>query len=94
MAAISYLNLFARDIEALCRFYRDVFGFAAVDAVASPIFRAVDAGTCRIGFNAHDAYRLLGDGVAAPVVRFLSEHLLLPLVAAPSEAARPILLPA
>ena len=25
------------------------------------------------------AYHLLGDGVAAPVVRFLSEHLLTPL---------------
>jgi len=59
MAAISYVNLFARDIEALSRFYRDVFGFRVIDGVSSPIFRAVDAGNCRIGFNAHDAYRLL-----------------------------------
>ena len=30
--------------------------------------------------RATDAFHLIGDGVAAPVVRFLSEHLLLPLV--------------
>ncbi|MBK9080657.1 MAG: DNA cytosine methyltransferase [Rhizobiales bacterium] len=32
--------------------------------------------------RANDAYHLLGDGVVVPVVRFLSEHLLLPLLAA------------
>ena len=29
----------------------------------------------------NDAYHLIGDGVAAPVVRFLSENLLRPLLA-------------
>ena len=29
-----------------------------------------------------DAFHLVGDGVAAPVVRFLSERLLLPLIGA------------
>jgi DNA (cytosine-5)-methyltransferase 1 len=36
----------------------------------------------------NEAYRLLGDGVVAPVVRFLSDHLLRPLAAARSEAER------
>jgi hypothetical protein len=30
--------------------------------------------------RATDAFHLVGDGVATPVVRFLSENLLLPLV--------------
>jgi len=59
MPAISYVNLFAHDVEALARFYALVFGFAEIEAVRSPIFRAVDAGGCRIGFNAHAAYGLL-----------------------------------
>lgn len=33
-----------------------------------------------------DAYHLLGDGVAPPVVRWLSEHLLLPLLEGPADA--------
>ncbi len=35
--------------------------------------------------RATDAFHLVGDGVAAPVVRFLSQHLLLPLAAADNE---------
>jgi DNA (cytosine-5)-methyltransferase 1 len=35
--------------------------------------------------RATDAFHLLGDGVAPPVVRFLSESLLLPLVGAGEE---------
>ncbi len=42
----------------------------------------------RLPARRNDAYRLVGDGVAAPVVRYLSDHLLLPLLAAQSEAAR------
>ena len=42
----------------------------------------------RLPTRRNDAYRLVGDGVAAPVVRFLSDHLLEPLLAAQSEATR------
>jgi DNA (cytosine-5)-methyltransferase 1 len=42
----------------------------------------------RLPQRRNDAYRLVGDGVVAPVVRYLSDHLLLPLLAAQSEAAR------
>jgi len=66
MNRVSYINLFARDIEALCRFYAGTFGFEEIESVRSPIFRAVEAGGCRIGFNAHAAYGLLNlDGHAA-----------------------------
>jgi DNA (cytosine-5)-methyltransferase 1 len=50
--------------------------------------------TYRLPARRNDAYRLLGDGVAAPVVRFLSDHLLLPLLAAQSEDALPLAMPA
>ena len=59
MADLSYVNIFARDIDALCGFYRDLFGFPEIAELRSPIFRAVDAGTCRIGFNGWAAYELL-----------------------------------
>jgi DNA (cytosine-5)-methyltransferase 1 len=36
----------------------------------------------RLPARYNEAYHLIGDGVAAPVVQFLSEHLLAPLVAA------------
>lgn len=48
----------------------------------------------RLPARRNDAYRLLGDGVAAPVVRFLSDHLLLTLLAAQSEAIPPQSVPA
>jgi len=45
----------------------------------------------RLPEGATAAHHLLGDGVVAPVVRFLSEHLLTPLVAAASQARAPAL---
>lgn len=59
MNTLSYVNLFAKDVTALCTFYAETFGFREIDEVRSPIFRALDAGGCRIGINAHDAYQLL-----------------------------------
>ena len=41
--------------------------------------------------RATDAFHMIGDGVAAPVVRFLSQHLLLPLAAPEREATPPAL---
>jgi len=60
MATLSYVNVFARDIVALSRFYQDVFGFPEIEAIRSPIFRGLDTGKSAIGFNASDAYGLLG----------------------------------
>ena len=59
MAELSYVNIFARDIEALSRFYIDLFGFSEIPEIRSPIFRGVATGKSCIGFNALDAYELL-----------------------------------
>ena len=59
MAELSYVNIFARDIEALSRFYVDLFGFSEIPEIRSPIFRGVATGKSCLGFNAHDAYGLL-----------------------------------
>lgn len=40
--------------------------------------------------NYNDGYRLAGDGLAVPVVRFLSTHLLEPLLAAPKRRNREV----
>jgi predicted enzyme related to lactoylglutathione lyase len=60
LARLSYVNVFTRDLEALPAFYMSVFGFPEVEAIRSPIFRGVDAGGTCIGFNAGEAYGLLG----------------------------------
>ena len=59
MTTLSYVNVFARDIEALSGFYRDLFGFREIPEIRSPIFRGLDTGRSCIGFNALDAYELL-----------------------------------
>ena len=59
MAELSYVNIFARDIEALSAFYIDLFGFSEIPEIRSPIFRGVATGKSSIGFNAQEAYGLL-----------------------------------
>lgn len=59
MATLSYVNVFARDVVALSGFYQQVFGFAEIEAIRSPIFRGLDTGKSSLGFNALDAYELL-----------------------------------
>lgn len=59
MAYLSYVNIFAKDIVALSNFYSEVFGFADIPEISSPIFRGIDTGKSCIGFNALDAYELL-----------------------------------
>jgi len=60
MPTLSYVNIFAGDIEALSGFYKNVFGFSEILAIRSPIFVGLDTGKTCIGFNASDAYGLLG----------------------------------
>lgn len=60
MNTLSYVNVFAQDIEALSGFYAQLFGFEEILAIRSPIFRGLDTGKSCIGFNAHEAYALLG----------------------------------
>jgi catechol 2,3-dioxygenase-like lactoylglutathione lyase family enzyme len=59
-ARLAYVNIFAKDIEKLAAFYRDLFGFAEIDAHRSPIYRCLDGGGIEFGFNAPKAYELLG----------------------------------
>lgn len=59
MAALSYVNVFARDVVALSGFYQDVFGFAEIPEIRSPIFVGLRTGKSNLGFNAPEAYGLL-----------------------------------
>lgn len=59
MASLSHVNVFSRDISALCAFYQRVFGFPEIESMRSPIYRLLDCGAGKLGFNAHDAYELL-----------------------------------
>ena len=68
MNNLSYVNVFARDIVALSDFYAQLFGFAEIEAIRSPIFRGLDTGKSCIGFNAPQAYELLGLGEYADSV--------------------------
>jgi len=70
---LSYVNVFAADIEALSTFYATVFGFKEIESIRSPIFRGLATGRSSIGFNAHDAYGLLdlADHADARGVKFL-----------------------
>lgn len=58
-ARLSYVNLFARDIDALANFYAQLLGFTEVEALRSPIYRCLDAGGVLLGFHAPAAYELL-----------------------------------
>ncbi|CAM3466517.1 glyoxalase [Pseudomonas floridensis] len=60
MNSLSYVNVFAQDIVRLSTFYSNLFGFREIEAIRSPIFRGLDTGKTCIGFNAPDAYELLG----------------------------------
>ncbi|WP_407310008.1 glyoxalase [Pseudomonas sp. nanlin1] len=62
MNQLSYVNVFAQDIVALSDFYARLFGFSEIAAIRSPIFRGLDTGKSCIGFNAPEAYQLLGLG--------------------------------
>ncbi|MBB2898424.1 VOC family protein [Pseudomonas sp. AS2.8] len=62
MPSLSYVNVFARDVVALSGFYQGVFDFPEIEAIRSPIFRGLDTGKTAIGFNAPEAYELLGLG--------------------------------
>jgi predicted enzyme related to lactoylglutathione lyase len=59
-ARVAYVNLFAQDIDKLSAFYATLFGFPELVGHRSPIYRCLDAGGVEFGFNADQAYELLG----------------------------------
>lgn len=76
---LAYVNLFARDIEALSAFYAELLGFGEIESHRSPIYRCLDAGGTELGFNALKAYELLGldgrqpaTGEQAPVTGYFT----------------------
>jgi catechol-2,3-dioxygenase len=51
IAGLENVNLFAKDIDALSRFYGEGFGFSEISARTTDIYRLVVAGTVELGFN-------------------------------------------
>ena len=60
MAVVSSINIFARDLDRLIAFYADLFGLGEYLDQRGQIYRALNGGGVAIGFNAQDAYALLG----------------------------------
>ena len=56
------VSYFTRDIDALAGFYAALFDLPLIDAVASPIYRALDVHGTRIGIHDFKAYELLQVG--------------------------------
>ncbi|MDH7798761.1 MULTISPECIES: VOC family protein [unclassified Beijerinckia] len=59
-ARIAYVNILAREPDRLAAFYTSLFGFPEIEAHRSPIYRCLDAHGIELGFNAPQAYELLG----------------------------------
>ena len=68
-ARLAYINILARDIVALSGFYARVFGFPEIETHRSPIYRCLEAGGIELGFNAQEAYGLLGISNRQPAGR-------------------------
>jgi catechol 2,3-dioxygenase-like lactoylglutathione lyase family enzyme len=60
MASLTLIGIFTKDIVKVSSFYRDLFGFKELDQINSAIFRGLDTGKIWLGFNALEAYGLLG----------------------------------
>jgi len=73
MTRLGFINVFARDITALSSFYAKSFGFTPIEEMRTPIHVALDTGGTPIGFNAYEAYPLLGleDHQPATGVKFM-----------------------
>lgn len=61
-----FFNLFCQNVEAQLAFYQTLLGLPEITAKRSPIYRALDAGSTELGFNATQAYELLSLAARAP----------------------------
>lgn len=84
IARLAYVNILARDMEALAGFYASVLGLREIEGHRSPIYRCLDAGGVELGFNATLAYELLnlndrmpfsGDRREAPIAAYFTFEL-------------------
>lgn len=60
MMILSYVNIFAQQLEPLAAFYSDLLGLEEIVDSRSPIFRGFRCGETSLGISASDAYELLG----------------------------------
>jgi predicted enzyme related to lactoylglutathione lyase len=58
-STLTWVNVFARDLDALSSFYMDVFGYSEISQVRNPVFRGLSTGRSALGFMATDVYRIL-----------------------------------
>jgi predicted enzyme related to lactoylglutathione lyase len=64
-----WFNLFCRDIEAQLQFYQALLQLPEAQGTRSPIYRAVETDHFQLGFNAPEAYALLGLADRQPVLQ-------------------------
>jgi catechol 2,3-dioxygenase-like lactoylglutathione lyase family enzyme len=62
VTSMTLIGIFTKDIVKVSSFYRDLFGFKELEHLSSTIFRGLDTGKIWLGFNALEAYGLLGMG--------------------------------
>lgn len=58
-AALTYVSIFTRDVEALPSFYAEVFGLPEVESSRSGRYRELSLGAVTLGFPYVDAYETL-----------------------------------
>jgi predicted enzyme related to lactoylglutathione lyase len=56
---LTWVNIFARDIDELSRFYMSLFGFVEVPEMRNLVFCGISTGASNIGFMAPDVYGIL-----------------------------------
>lgn len=59
MPRLARIAIFTRDFAALPAFYSELFGFAEIEAMRSPVFCVLDTGATGLGFYAPEAYGIL-----------------------------------
>lgn len=68
MAVLSYVNIFAEDIDRLADFYSNLLGLEEIMESRTSLYRGFRCGSASLGFSALDAYEILalrrptGDG--------------------------------
>lgn len=60
MTALAYTNIFTENVDRLAEFYSSLFDLAENNESRTPIFRGFVTKGSSIGFNAFEAYELLG----------------------------------
>jgi predicted enzyme related to lactoylglutathione lyase len=60
VTTLASVSILAQDIDAVARFYQDVFGFEEIGAYRTPVFRALAARPVLLGIHGPEAYELVG----------------------------------